>query len=168
MKRMTFLTSCGILATVALTMLAPLSAMADSRQNTKNQWRNLGVLGAAVAGYGLLSHNSTATILGAAGAAYSANRYEQDRKSQSQANANRHRDWYYRSNNNNNGYYNNNGNNGYYGNTGSYDNNSNYNGSYDNQQGNNDDRNHDENGQKHHGKGWYKNHGDDHEGDNNR
>ncbi len=56
----------------------------DNRQQNKNTWRNLGVAGAAVAAYGLLNHNSTATVLGAAGAAYSANRYEQDRHSQSQ------------------------------------------------------------------------------------
>lgn len=56
----------------------------DNRQQNKNTWRNLGVAGAAVAAYGLLNHNSTATVLGTAGAAYSANRYEQDRHSQSQ------------------------------------------------------------------------------------
>ncbi len=55
-----------------------------NRQQNKNTWRNLGATGAAVAAYGLLNHNSTATVLGAAGAAYSANRYEQDRHSQSQ------------------------------------------------------------------------------------
>jgi len=56
----------------------------DNRQHNKNTWRNLGTAGAAIAAYGLLNHNSTATLLGAAGAAYSANRYEQDRQSQSQ------------------------------------------------------------------------------------
>ncbi len=56
----------------------------DNRQQNKNTWRDLGVAGAAVAAFGLLNHNSTATLLGAAGAAYSANRYEQDRHSQSQ------------------------------------------------------------------------------------
>jgi len=58
----------------------------DNRQQNKNTWRNLGTAGAAVAVLGLLNHNSTATVLGAAGAAYSANRYEQDRHSQSQQN----------------------------------------------------------------------------------
>ncbi len=66
-----------------------------SQQKNKNQWRNLGIAGAAVAGYGLLKHNNTATLLGAAGAAYSANRYEQDRHHQSQDNAARQQ--YYRS-----------------------------------------------------------------------
>jgi hypothetical protein len=79
----------GLAATVAATVLAPISASADSRQSNKNQWRNLGAAGAAVAGYGLIKHDRNATLLGAAGAAYSANRYEQDRHSQSQAQARR-------------------------------------------------------------------------------
>ena len=88
---MTFL---GLAAIVAASVFSPrLAAHAD--QNTKNQWRNLGIGGAAVAGYGLLHHNSTATLLGAAGAAYSANRYEQDRHHQSQAQASRDRRAYY-------------------------------------------------------------------------
>jgi len=86
------LTILGLAATVAAAAFAPLAASAD--QNSKNQWRNLGAAGAAVAGYGLLKHNTTATVIGAAGAAYSANRYEQDRHHQSQANAARKR--YYR------------------------------------------------------------------------
>ena len=97
MKRTAKWTTLGLLTTLAATALAPVSVLANgaSRQQNKNTWRNLGIVGAAVAGYGLLNHNSTATVLGAAGAAYSANRYEQDRHSQSQAHANRYR--YYRS-----------------------------------------------------------------------
>ena len=80
-------TILGLAATVATAALSPMAASADqsSRQKNKNQWRNLGIAGAAVAGYGLLKHNSTATVLGAAGAAYSAKRYEDDRHSQSQS-----------------------------------------------------------------------------------
>ena len=78
--------ACGLLATFAFSSLTPAMASPGSRQNNKNQWRNLAVVGAAIAGYGLLEHNQTATVLGAAGAAYSANRYEQDRHSQSQHN----------------------------------------------------------------------------------
>lgn len=91
MKQAKIATILGLAATVAATAFAPLAAHADqaSRQSNKNQWRNLGIAGAAVAGYGLLKHNNTATLLGAAGAAYSANRYEQDRHSQSQAQARR-------------------------------------------------------------------------------
>ena len=90
MKQVKAWTMLGMAATVAAAAFAPIAVHADdSRQKNKNQWRNLGIAGAAVAGYGLLKHNSTATVLGAAGAAYSANRYEQDRHSQSQAQARR-------------------------------------------------------------------------------
>ena len=91
MKQVNAWAMIGLAATIASSALAPLAAHADqaSRQSNKNQWRNLGIAGAAVAGYGLIKHNTTATILGAAGAAYSANRYEQDRHSQSQAQARR-------------------------------------------------------------------------------
>ncbi len=87
------MTILGLAATVAVSALAPMAAMAD--QNSKNQWRNLGIGGAAVAGYGLLKHNNTATLLGAAGAAYSANRYEQDRHHQSQQQSARDKRAYY-------------------------------------------------------------------------
>ena len=91
MKQVNAWTMLGLAATVAMTALAPLAAHADQagRQNSKNQWRNLAGAGAAVAGYGLLKHNNTAALLGAAGAAFSANRYEQDRHSQSQAKSQR-------------------------------------------------------------------------------
>jgi len=68
---------------------------ADSRQKNKNTWRNLGAAGAAVAGYGLLSGNKAATVLGAAGAAYSVNRYEQDRHSQDKGKRARARYYYH-------------------------------------------------------------------------
>jgi len=96
-KQATKWTTLGLLTTLVATALSPVAVLANgaSRQQNKNTWRNLGIVGAAVAGYGLLKHDSTATLLGAAGAAYSANRYEQDRHSQSQARANRYR--YYHS-----------------------------------------------------------------------
>jgi hypothetical protein len=77
-------------------LLTPSAVLADTQSN-KNTWRNLGIAGAAVAGYGLLNHNSTATVLGLAGAGYSAYRYEQDRHHQSQQNAWRNRAYYHRS-----------------------------------------------------------------------
>ena len=127
------ITTLALLGTFAATALSPVLADPGSQQKNKNQWRNLGVLGAVVAGYGLLEHNQTATVLGAAGAAYSANRYEQDRHNQSQDSANRR--YYYGGNNynydNNGGYnYNNNGSyptNGY-GNGRTYNSNGGYNG----------------------------------------
>jgi hypothetical protein len=69
-------------------LAAPSTASAQSyasrhRQQTKNQWRNAAYAGAGLGLLGLMNHDSTLTFLGAAGAVYSANRYEQDRKSQS-------------------------------------------------------------------------------------
>ena len=73
-----------VAALLTATLAAPFGAHADSRQKNKNTWRN-GAIGAGAVGlYGLLKGNKTATLLGAAGAAYSANRYEKDRKSQDQ------------------------------------------------------------------------------------
>jgi len=74
------------------TVAAPIIARADDSskvQKQKNDWRNLGIGGGAVAVHGLLNHNSTETLLGAAGAAYSAKRYEDSRKRQSENNRNR-------------------------------------------------------------------------------
>lgn len=68
---------------------APTNAQAQSasqlkhRQQQKNQWRNIGIGSAAVGLLGLLKHDNTLMFAGAAGALYSANRYEQDRRSQS-------------------------------------------------------------------------------------
>ena|SRR5438128_710042 len=69
---------------------APITAAAQDsdthhRQQTKNQWRNIGIGSAAVGLLGLVKHDNTLAFAGAAGALYSANRYEQDRKSQSKA-----------------------------------------------------------------------------------
>ena len=54
----------------------------DRRQETKNEWRNIGIAAGIVGLLGLLNNDSTLTFAGAAGALYSAHRYEQDRKSQ--------------------------------------------------------------------------------------
>jgi hypothetical protein len=59
------------------------SSASRHRQKTKNDWRNGAYLGAGLGVLGALNHDSTLTFLGAAGAIYSANRYEHDRKSQS-------------------------------------------------------------------------------------
>ena len=79
-------TAFAILAAFAVPALAPSATFAQSkteqkhRQNEKNKWRNAAGAAGAVAGYGLLKGNKAATVLGAAGAAYSGNRYEQERK----------------------------------------------------------------------------------------
>jgi len=56
-----------------------------NRQKTKNDWRNLAIAAGGLAALGLLKNDSTLMFAGAAGGLYSLNRYEQDRKSQSQA-----------------------------------------------------------------------------------
>lgn len=58
----------------------------DNRQKHKNEWRNLAIAAGAISIIGLLNKDSTLTFAGAAGALYSAYRYEQDRKSQNRLN----------------------------------------------------------------------------------
>ena len=78
------LTVCGALA-------APIQAGAQDsrakeskhRQKKKNEWRNIAIGSGALGLLGLVKHDNTLAFAGAAGALYSANRYEQDRKSQS-------------------------------------------------------------------------------------
>jgi len=88
-------TICALAGAFTFVALAPTAALADSTQKNKNLWRNLAIGAGVIAGHGLLNHNSTEALIGVAGAAYSANRYEQDRKSQSQRNHARQE--YYRS-----------------------------------------------------------------------
>lgn len=85
------------LAAITLTTLSPIAAKADgfdwghhqswnqaqNQQDNKNTWRNLTLGAGALAVAGLLNHNKTMTVVGALGAAYSAERYEQDRHNQS-------------------------------------------------------------------------------------
>lgn len=60
-----------------------LNRLSDQRQKTKNEWRNIALLSGAVGILGLLKHDNTLMFVGAAGALYSLDRYEKDRKSQS-------------------------------------------------------------------------------------
>lgn len=60
-----------------------LDALSKRRQQTKNEWRNLAILSGAVAVIGLLEKDNRLVFAGAAGALYSLDRYEKDRKSQS-------------------------------------------------------------------------------------
>jgi hypothetical protein len=71
----------GFLATP--TTVSAQTQASRHRQKSKNQWRNAAYAGGGLTVLGLLKHDSTLTFVGAAGALYSANRYEQDRKSQS-------------------------------------------------------------------------------------
>ncbi len=88
--------SKGITA-VALSamMIVPMTADAQShRQKTKNDWRNLAFASGGAGALGFLTHNSTIGWLGLGGAAYSAWRYEKDRKSQA-ANSRRYSSRYH-------------------------------------------------------------------------
>ena len=79
----------GLITTaVVVTAVAPVmpaAAQSRHRQNTKNTWRNAAIGSGALGVVGLLTHNSTLGIVGAAGGLYSLSRYEHDRKSQSKA-----------------------------------------------------------------------------------
>jgi hypothetical protein len=78
--------TAAALAALTVTTVLPGAAYAQgNRQKTKNDWRNLAIAAGGIGVLGLLKHDPTITILGAAGSLYSANRYEQDRKSQSDA-----------------------------------------------------------------------------------
>ena len=92
MKRITKGLLAGLLT---VSMVAPLAVIStdayaqsayDRRQKTKNEWRNIAIASGALAVLGLVKNDSTLTFVGAAGALYSAHRYEQDRKSQNAMN----------------------------------------------------------------------------------
>ena len=108
MTRTSKLTTLGLLATLAASAITPALADRASDQKNKNNTRNLAILGAAIGGYGLLSHNNTIALLGAAGAGLAGSQYEKDRKNESQDN---HRYYYRNDNRNDNRYDNRNDNN---------------------------------------------------------
>ena len=81
--------SAALVGSVGAFTIAPAysaSPQTSHRQKTKNDWRNLSYLAGAAGIYGLLKGDKTLFFVGAAGALYSANRYEQDRKSQNKTN----------------------------------------------------------------------------------
>jgi hypothetical protein len=88
MKTKAIAASLATLGIMTTFVAVPASSYGQSyygsshRQQQKNQWRNIGYAAAGVGLLGLLSHNNTVGLLGAAGAGYAAYRYEQDRKSQ--------------------------------------------------------------------------------------
>lgn len=89
MKIKTMLAHAVAVAAVGSMTLMPMTAAAQSRkdhqQTNKNNWRNLTIGSGLLGLFGLLKGDKTLFFLGTAGALYSANRYEQDRKSQSKA-----------------------------------------------------------------------------------
>jgi hypothetical protein len=91
MTRKPATTIAATLAAVAAMGALPGAAFAQgNRQKSKNDMRNLAIAGAAVAAYGAVTKNKTATLLGAAGAGIGLSQYERQRKAQSQE---RGRDW---------------------------------------------------------------------------
>jgi hypothetical protein len=70
-------------------VLAPVTANAQDwqdahnhRQQTKNTWRNVAIGSGVLGVLGFATHNNTLGIAGAAGALYSASRYDHDRRSE--------------------------------------------------------------------------------------
>jgi hypothetical protein len=90
MNLMTKILVSGVAAVAVLTpaaapaqSLRDLERAIDRRQDKKNEWRNIAIASGALSILGLLNDDKTLFFAGAAGALYSAYRYEQDRKSQS-------------------------------------------------------------------------------------
>ena len=67
------------------TAIIPAIAPAQSLKDLEKIVTNIGIGSALVGLFGLVKGDNTLMFAGAAGALYSANRYEQDRKSQSKA-----------------------------------------------------------------------------------
>ena len=75
-KKTVSLALLGVLATSALGGVFAPAAEAKS----SSKWKNFAIAGGAVAGYGLLKKNKTATIAGAALGGYSLYRYNKQKK----------------------------------------------------------------------------------------
>lgn len=99
--------SIGLALSMGALVLAPATAHAqwgryesERRQETKNEWRNIAIASGLLGALGALNKDKTLTFVGAAGALYSAYRYEQDRKSQNRIDRARaayfDRDFFYR------------------------------------------------------------------------
>lgn len=75
-----------VLVLITVVGMFPRTVLAqDNRQQTKNNWRNLAIAAAGASAFGFIKNDPRIGFIGAAGALYSLNRYEQDRKSQSAA-----------------------------------------------------------------------------------
>jgi flagellar biosynthesis component FlhA len=88
MKLTQWIASALAMATmVSALVMVPSTAQAQSsaekrRQEKKNEWRNLAIASGALGVIGFIKNDKTLGFLGAAGALYSLDRYEKDRKSQ--------------------------------------------------------------------------------------
>jgi hypothetical protein len=70
-------------AALGATMLPMAGPALAGKQSNKNTMRNLAIGAGALGVYGLAKHNTTLGVLGLAGGAYAASRYEKDRHQQS-------------------------------------------------------------------------------------
>ncbi len=99
MKRKLSILGMMTLFAVLTGMVAPTVSGAQStsdkssshRQKTKNGWRNAAIGSGALGAYGLIKGDNKLAILGAAGAVYSGQRYEHDRRSQAALDSRHHR-----------------------------------------------------------------------------
>ncbi len=90
MKRKLPVISMLSLLALMVGMVAPVNSGAQSnldkasshRQKTKNGWRNAAAGSGALGVFGVVTGNKTLAAAGLAGAAYSGQRYEHDRRSQ--------------------------------------------------------------------------------------
>lgn len=90
LKQFTVVSLAGLMLFSAL---SPAALATSNSQRHKNTWRNVAI-GAGAIGLLALRHNPVLGVVGIAGAAYAAHRYEQDRHHQ--AVRRQRREWYYR------------------------------------------------------------------------
>ena len=80
--RTTFLAlACFAMTAPAIAVNFDQKSSSSRRSQKQDEWKKIGIASAAASLLGLLTKNGTVTTLGAAGALYSAYRYEEDRKS---------------------------------------------------------------------------------------
>ena len=82
-KTISLLTSGAVLvAALAAPFVGASAALAQNRQNDKNNMRNIGIAAGAGAGYELLKGHGTKALILGAGAAYAGKKYEDQRKAE--------------------------------------------------------------------------------------
>jgi hypothetical protein len=90
----TLTNSIAVLA-IGAAMMAPTLSSAQNwhRQSQKDTWKNLAIGSGAVGLLGILTHNDTLTAIGAAGALYSAYRYDADGRCYGERTVRGHSEW---------------------------------------------------------------------------
>ena len=71
----------GLAGTILMSALSPMAMAASNSQKHKNTWRNVAI-GAGAVGLLVVRHNPVLGVVGLAGSAYAASRYEKDRHHQ--------------------------------------------------------------------------------------